>query len=205
MSSLWTPALGVAASKIGKPLTFDEWLDLAEDEPGELVAGHLEEEEVPDAVHELAVSWLIALFRSWLGSDGFVLGSDVKLAISPTSGRKADVVVYMPEGQVPPRRGALREPPDLVVEVVTPTPRDERRDRVEKMTDYAGFGVRHYWLLDPALGAFEAFSLDDAGRYVKALGCTGGCVEDIPGCPGLTLDLDALWQELARLGPESAQ
>jgi len=178
-----------------------EWLALDEDEPGELVSGRLEEEEVPDALHELAVSWLIAVFRAFLGEEGFVFGSEVKLLLSQTRGRKPDVAVYLPRRAAPPRRGPLREPPDVVVEVVTPTPRDERRDRVDKMADYAAFGVASYWLVDPALGALEVFELGGDGRYVRAVGATSGIVT-VAGLEGLTLDLDALWAELDRLGPE---
>jgi Uma2 family endonuclease len=182
-------------------LSLREWLALAEDEPGELVDGRLEEEEVADAIHELAVSWLIAVLRAWLGGRGFVLASEVKLAISATRGRKADVVVYLPESPPPPRRGALAFPPDIVIEVVTPTPRDERRDRLDKMADYAAFGVPSYWLLDPALGSFEVFELAPDSRYAKSLGVATGRHE-VPGCPGLVIDLDSLWAELSRLGPE---
>lgn len=183
-------------------MTFAEWAELPEDESGEFVDGRLEEEEVPDAIHELAVSWFIAMLRVWLGGRGFVFGSEVKLAVSASRGRKADVVVYFPERAAPARRGPLCAPPDLVVEVVTPTPRDERRDRVEKMNEYANFGVKNYWLVDPALGAFEVFLLDAGGRYVKALGQTSGVVMEVPGCSGLAVDLDALWAELERLAPD---
>ncbi|MEL6341328.1 MAG: DUF5995 family protein [Myxococcota bacterium] len=55
-----------------------------------------------------------------------------------------------------------------------PTPRDERRDRVEKMADYAQFGVRGYWLVDPALGSFEIFDLDESRRYLRAAVRTEG-------------------------------
>jgi Uma2 family endonuclease len=181
----------------------EQWADLAEDEAGELVDGTLAEEEVPDPVHELAVTLLVLLFGNHLiDKGGFVFTSDVKLAVRASRGRKADVTVYLPGGQRPPKRGLLRSPPDLLVEVVTPTPRDERRDRVEKMADYQAFGVRYYWLVDPALGSLEIFELRD-GIYAKVVGATAGRI-DIPGCPGLQLDLDAFWSRLAELGPEEA-
>ena len=180
----------------------DEWLTGDEDESGEVVDGRWEEEEVPDAIHELAVTWLTALLRTWLGSKGFVFGSEVRLAIHDKTGRKADLSMYLPGRPPPPRRGALREPPDVVVEVVAPTPRDERRDRVEKMSEYAQFGVRWYWLVDPALGSVEIFALEADGHYKRVEARTEGSLEAVPGCPGLRLDVDALWTELARLGEE---
>lgn len=198
--SNWGPALA-RSEPLGKALSLEDWLALPEDAPGELVDGRLREEEMPDPIHELAVTWLIALFRAWLSGRGFVFGSDVRLAITPRSGRKPDIAVVFPGDPLPPRRGALRHPPTLVVEVVTPTPRDERRDRVEKMAEYAEFGVRFYWLLDPALGSLEIFELVD-GRFLKLDGRTSGSFV-AAGCPGLTIDLDALWAELDRLAPEN--
>lgn len=198
--TLWSPPLGEPAPR-GRALSLAEWVLLGEDEPGELVAGCLEDEEVPDAVHELAVTWISALFRAWLAGRGFVFGSELKLALRET-GRKPDVSIFFPDRRPPPRRGALEEPPDLVVEVVTPTPRDERRDRVEKMEEYAAFGVRWYWIVDPALATLEIFSLEADGHYKKATGVTGGRLGQVPGCPGLALDVDALWSELARLSSE---
>jgi Uma2 family endonuclease len=107
--------------------------------------------------------------------------------------------VFLGGRTAPPRRGAIREPADILVEVISPSPRDERRDRVEKMAEYAAFGVRYYWLLDPALGSFEIFERNSAGQYVKVVGATAGALTSVPGCEGLVLDLDALWTELARL------
>jgi Uma2 family endonuclease len=197
----WSPGLALQTAPSGPRLEIEEWTELPEESPGELVDGYLTEEEVPDPIHELAVTWLITLFRRWLGErGGFVLGSDVKFLVSSTRGRKSDVSVYLPERLAPPRRGVLRDPPDIMVEVVTPSPVDERRDRVEKMGEYAAFGVRLYWLVDPALGSVEIFELHE-GRFARALAATSGSLRDIPGCAGLTVDLDELWRELARLNP----
>jgi Uma2 family endonuclease len=183
-------------------MSVDEWLLLPEDEEGEFVDGRLVEEEVPDAVHELAVSWFIRIVGAWLGQRGFIFASDLKTLTAPRTGRKPDVSVFLDGRPAPPRRGVIRTPADILIEVVSPSPRDERRDRVEKMAEYAAFGVRYYWLLDPALGAFEIFERNTAGQYVKVVGATSGRVDPVPGCEGLVIDMDALWAELARLSAE---
>ncbi|MBI5497817.1 MAG: Uma2 family endonuclease [Deltaproteobacteria bacterium] len=185
----------------GPELSESAWLSMPEDTSGEWARGRLEEEEVPDVLHELAISWLMAVLRTWLSGKGFVIGSEAKLLVAAQTGRKADVVMFLPGSAPPPRRGPIRNPPDVLVEVVTSTPRDERRDRVEKMSEYAAFGVRWYWILDPALGSFEVFERDAAGRYARAAAATEGRLE-VPGCKGLVVDLDALWGELARLPEE---
>lgn len=189
----------------GVELSLDGWAALPDDEGGEFVDGRIEEEEVADAIHELAVLWLGSLLVQWLrGHGGFVLGSDAKLAVTSSRGRKPDLSVYLPGGHVPPRRGLLRTPPDIVVEVVSPSPRDERRDRVDKLDEYAAAGVRYYWLLDPTLGSLEIFERGADGRYARAQAATSGTVAQLPGCPGLTIDLDELWAQIGRLGPETA-
>lgn len=128
------------------PMTIAEWAALPEDEPGEIVDGLLVEEEVTDFAHELVVAWLIRVIGVWLGPGRGFIGSDAKCAVAERRGRKTDVAVYLPGGKTPPRRGPIHTPPDIMIEVVSPTPRDERRDRIEKADDYSAFGVRWYWM-----------------------------------------------------------
>ena len=187
-------------------MSFAEWVDLPEDEPGEFVGGQLVEEELPDAIHEVIVVWVIRVLGGWLiPRGGLVLGSEAKFAVSAPRGRKPDTSAYLPGSRKPPRRGAISIPPDIMVEVVSPTPRDARRDRVEKIQEYAAFGVRWYWIVDPQERTLEIFELGADGRYVHALAVADGVVERVPGGEGLTLDLDALWSEVERLGPESGE
>lgn len=200
VANAWPPVAEPESSNAGRPLSLDEWLSLDEDEAGEWVDGLLEEEEVPDFTHELTISWLIRIVGTWLGTRGFVVGSELKILTAPRRGRKPDLAIILPGSKAPPRAGPLREPPDILVEVVTPTPRDERRDRVEKMSEYATFGVSYYWLVDPALTAFEIFERTGTGNYQKLVGVTSGRIDPVPGCAGLVIDVDALWAELARLG-----
>jgi Uma2 family endonuclease len=154
-------------------MTVEEWAALPEDEPGELVDGRLVEEEMPDAVHETVVVWLVDVLRRWLRTrGGRVFASELRYAVSPKHGRKPDVSAWFP-GRSLPAHGVVRVPPDLAVEVVSPGPQDSRRDRSEKPLEYAAFGIRWYWLVDPEGRTLEIFELGTDGRYVKALGARG--------------------------------
>ncbi len=181
-------------------LTLSEWFNLPEDEPGELVDGLLVEEEVPNYVHEILVILLGSLLRGWTSPlGGFVGGSDAKFAIGTRSGRKPDLTVYLPGSPLPPSSGVIRVPPDMAIEIVSPSPRDGRRDRVEKVAEYATFGIRYYWIVDPNLRSLEIFELGPDGSYRYALGAASGTIESVPGCQDLVLDLDALWAEIDHL------
>lgn len=184
-------------------MTVHEWTAMPEDESGELCDGILEDEEVADFPHETAVAWLIVLLRTWIVPlGGFAFGSEIKFALSNIHGRKPDLSVFFPGCPPFPRRGPSSVPPDIAVEVVSPSPADQRRDRITKLTEYAAFGVRCYWMLDPSARTFEILQLGPDGRYVHVLGATEGKLSQIPGCAGLSLDLDELWREIDRLGPE---
>ena len=177
-------------------MTLAAWADMPEDEPGELVDGRLVEEEVANTPHEVVVSWLGRRVGNWAErTNGLVLGSEAKFAVSPHQGRKADLSVYFTRARKLPRRGPIAAPPDVMIEVVSPTPRDGRRDRVEKLHEYAAFGVRWYWLVDPRLRTLEILRLGDDGHYALVESAAEGTV-DVPGCEGLRIDIDALWREV---------
>jgi Uma2 family endonuclease len=181
-------------------LSLDEWFALAEDEPGELVNGRLEQEEASGYLHEFLVALLGRLLGNWtFPHGGLVAGSNAKFVVGSRRGRKPDLTVYLPGSRRPPARGLIRVPPDIAIEIVSPTSRDGRRDRVEKMADYAAFGVAWYWLLDPQLRSLEILELDPQGRYLHVLVANTGTLEKIPGCEGLTLDLDAIWAAIDNL------
>lgn len=178
-------------------LTLDAWADL-DDEPGEFVDGRLVEEEVPSYLHEITVASLIRLLDTWASArGGWVFGSEAKLGMRELRrGRKPDVSMYLRGSRRPAARSSMSEcPPDVAIEVLSPQPRDARRDRVEKLGEYAQFGVRFYWLIDPEERVLQILELNESGRYAIALTASEG-THEVPGCEGLTLDLDALWARL---------
>lgn len=190
-----------ATAEILRPelMTLEQWADLEEDQPGELLDGRLVEEEVPTTLHEAVVSWLIEVLRGWARPrGGWVFGSEYKLGVSARRGRKADVCMYAQGAPLRGRDALSRIPPTVVVEVLSQRPRDVRRDRMEKAIEYARFGVRWYWLVDPDAQLFELCELGPDGHYVQRLPASEGKVR-VPGLDGLELDLDALWAEVAPL------
>ena len=183
---------------LGPRVTLEEWIALAEDVPGEFVDGRLVEEEVPDYLHEVLVAWLARVLGNWAEHVGAIVGaSDAKFTLSSTRGRKADLTVYL-AGRRPPPRGVITIPPDIAVEVVSPSPRDQRRDRVEKMEEYARFGIRFYWLIDPQQQTVEIYEQEADRSYARRAQAGSGSL-DVPGCPGLTLDVDAMWSKIDAL------
>ncbi|MEW6269794.1 MAG: Uma2 family endonuclease [Thermodesulfobacteriota bacterium] len=73
-----------------------------------------------------------------------------------------------------------------------------RRDRVEKLAEYAAFGIPWYWIVDWQPRTLEIFARGPDGRYALALEASGGTQRDVPGCAGLVLDLDDLWVRVDR-------
>jgi Uma2 family endonuclease len=132
-------------------MTLREWAELDEDESGEIVDGTL------------------------------VAGSGAKFAVAGNRGRMPDLTVFLRGAARPPVRGLIEVPPSIAVEVVTSTPRDQRRDRVEKLREYGAFGVRWYWLVDVEPRTFEILELGSDGRYAHAVAVTEGVVASVPG------------------------
>lgn len=189
---------GTHAGPPGDRLTVEQWGELDDEDRRELVDGRLQEDDVPGSLHDLMIATLVVMLSEWVRSRaGFVLPAGPRYAVGADRGRIPDLTVYL-DGRRPPPNGVVRTPPDIAVEVVSPTPRAARRDRVDKPSDYASFGVRQYWVLDPWVRSLEVYELGDDGRYRHALAAAEGTAE-MPGCEGLTLDLDVLWAEADRL------
>ena len=179
----------------------EEWESLGEDVEGELVDGVLVEEEMPSSVHEILAPIVSRLLLTWTDVHGGIVGNSPKFLLRSGRGRIPDLFLFF-AGRKPRARGAVRIPPDVMIEIVSTELRDVRRDRVEKMDDYARFGVRFYWIIDPQLRTLEIFARNDEGKYVREIGATSGTVDRVPGFDGLVIDLDAMWQKLDEL-PDS--
>lgn len=187
-------------------LSDEEWANLDEDEEGELVDGVLVEEEVPNFAHETIVTWFILTLGMWLRQHGgFVFGSEGKYILRRGRGRKPDLAVYLRGTKTPfAHQSAATCPPDMMLEVITSSSaRDIRRDRLEKMQEYAAFNVRWYWLVDPDARMLEIYERNAEGTYVRVIAAAEGQASVIPGFADLTLDMDGLWAKVDELPEEN--
>ena len=131
----------------------------------ELISGEMITSRVPADSHQQI------LFR---------LGGELYIALKSTNageGRTAPFDLYLDENNIPQpdllfvskdnqtckklehERG-WQGAPDLIAEVLSPS--SAKSDRDEKFALYEQYGVREYWIIDPAHQTIEVFTLQDA-------------------------------------------
>ncbi len=116
---------------------------------------------------------------------GFVLVGEVGLVISknPLTVRAADIVFISKEKCPSVPRGMLEVPPDLVVEIISPSNTFEEIE--DKVADYMDFGVGRIVLIDPHL---RKVTLIDENRKISIRSFE----EEVEFLPGFKLKLSEI-------------
>jgi len=81
----------------------------------------------------------------------------------------------------------IRDAPDLVVEVLSPS--TESTDRGRKLQTFARFGVPEYWIVDPRAPSVEVHRLATTGYDLHSKAILGGTVTSAT-LPDLTFQFD---------------
>ena len=175
------------------PLRSDDLDTLSGDlERRELIGGELIVAPSPLVSHRDSVGQLYDLFGGWRGIPGvgkpYLAPLDVRLSDRDTV--QPDLL-FVRWGRldrfVADRR--FDGPPDLVVEVVSPTSR--RLDRVRKLALYERAEVLEYWVVDPTDRTVTIHVLRD-GRYESVVaGADGRLASEV--IPGLTISATDLF------------
>ncbi|HEX4612308.1 MAG TPA: Uma2 family endonuclease [Urbifossiella sp.] len=156
-----------AAAALPPLMTAEEFIRLHGDESCvELVKGRVVRTPIPGAEHGEVCLTAGALIREFVKAAGLgrVMGNDtfVRVGTNPDAYRGADVcfVSYAKLPKDHPRpKGPLEIPPDLVVEVRSPT--DRTSDVLLKVSEYLGAGVTVVLVLDPALECATVYRQTD--------------------------------------------
>jgi Uma2 family endonuclease len=171
--------------------TYRDYLLLPEGDRRELIEGDFFITPVPNIRHQV-ISRNLGI-RLWEHVDtnglGQVFLAPTDVVLSPESVVQPDILFVSNE-----RRGIITEAnvsgaPDLVVEILSPSTAE--RDRELKLTLYARYGVREYWIVDPDDETVEAMELGAEGaagvrRY------DAGTVESVL-FPRLSIALDDIF------------
>ena len=130
-------------------LTYEDYLLTPEDQRYELIEGDLEMTPSPRTRHQETIQNINELLLSHIKTKN--LG---RVYLGPTDVILSNINVLVPdilfvardrEGIVEDR--GIVGPPDLVVEVISPS--SGEKDRVIKRRVYYKYGVREYWIVDP--------------------------------------------------------
>ncbi|HEV8377219.1 MAG TPA: Uma2 family endonuclease [Tepidisphaeraceae bacterium] len=175
-------------------MTAEQFLQLGEDPPGirlELVNGEVAVSPSPEPQHSyverLLSHFLIGYIRSH--KSGRLYG-DVDTIFGRHDVRRPDLLFFS-KGRVHLiGKKAMQGPPDLCVEIISPSSGDI--DREDKFKQYAKGGVAHYWIIDPDERTAEAYTLS-RGKYRLAARGKGNEIVKFPPFADLEIPLAELW------------
>ena len=173
--------------------TYEDYRQLPEGAPYELIRGHLVMSPSPTVQHQRLVRRVSrALDDHVQHSDagGEVLFAPMDVHLSDDTVVQPDVLYVSAARADRVGEQEITGAPDLVVEVVSPS--TSHRDVFDKKRLYETNEVREYWIVDPDSETVEVHALTDEG-----LSLHGRHVETGPAASalldGFTVDLDALF------------
>ena len=164
--------------------------------PEQLIQGYVVRDPAPGVPHQLLVGRLHLILHGALGEtgQGLVLVAPVDVVLSRQTVLQPDVLVIR-AGRQAVVGDRVEGPPDLVVEVESPTTRE--RDLTIKRMLYAQSGVPEYWFVSGA-GRFVLQMTEPSGDDYSVKVVHGG-KETLRSTtfPDLRVRLAALWDEPA--------
>lgn len=181
----------VAPPRSGARMTLAEFEALPESMlPTELIDGELIMSPAAQEQHQSLSTRLVILIGGQMQT-GRTYHAPFDVFLDDENVVQPDVLWVSPERSARIHARGLSGAPDLAVEILSPG--SAKRDRVTKFALYERFGVREYWLADPANRTLEACALRD-GRF-QPLGIFAPGDSFASPLLGLTVDLSALFRE----------
>ncbi|MEK6260177.1 MAG: Uma2 family endonuclease [Planctomycetota bacterium] len=171
-----------------KSITIDQFETMPFEFPVDLVRGEIVEMPPPGGVHGTVCGNVAFELISWTRrSDlGVVTANDsaVVTELDPDTVRGCDVAFVswkrLPTKKIP--KGAFRNPPDLVVEIMSPS--DRWNNVLAKVNEYLDVGVIEVWIVDPEDRSVDVYRGDRKPARL-ANGQTLESADVLPGfsCP----------------------
>ncbi|MBK1722580.1 Uma2 family endonuclease [Thiocystis violacea] len=177
--------------------TYEDLLDLPDNQVGEIIGGRLHAQPRPAPRHARAASGLGADLGTpfdrgrggpggWWILDEPELHLDADVLVPDLAGWRRQRLPRLPE------TAWFETPPDWVAEVLSPA--TARKDRDLKMPRYAAAGVTHCWIIDPDIRTLEAYA-NQGGQWLLLGTWSGEDNAAIAPFDAVTLDLSELWAD----------
>jgi Uma2 family endonuclease len=177
-------------------MTYEDLLALPDDGMRhELIDGEHFVTPAPSWPHQIVVGNLYRLIAHHVHAHrlGVIFVAPLDVVFTRHDVVEPDLLFFTPEGfkaHVGDRNA--EGPPDLAVEVLSPSTR--RRDEMIKRRLYERMGVGEYWIVDPEIDAVKVFRLK-AGKYERTeLRLEDGEILSSSLFPGLQLLLEAVFE-----------
>ena len=179
----------------------EEYLRLT-DETNRLIEfddGRVEFLPTPTELHQALVGFLYHALLSFvtLGDLGVVPFPPLRVRVRPGKIREPDVL-FLRKQNFHLRSNRLWNGADLVMEVVSPDPKDRHRDYDEKLADYAAAGISEYWIIDADQKLVSVYRLT-SGQYVLHGQFQPGNQATSVLLPGFTIEVKALFGAIENL------
>jgi Uma2 family endonuclease len=176
-------------------MTAQQFLQLGEDPPGvrlELVDGEVAVSPSPTPDHSNVVVKLLALLENHnAANDLGELHHDVDTILNRFNVRRPDILFFFAARTHLIGKKAMEGPPDLAIEVISPS--SSEVDREDKFTQYRDAGVANYWIIDPVNQTLDAWRLEN-GSYQNVGHAQGSAIIKVPPFPDLEIPLSRLWR-----------
>jgi Uma2 family endonuclease len=175
------------------PLSYEDYAAIDDDERYEVLEGELIPlGPAPYLRHQRVAGKLFNALATFVEQNGmgeaFIAPVDVVLkADRPATILQPDVLYFGPQSLDRLTKANVQGPPDLVVEVLSPS--NARKDAVRKLNLYQKFGVAEYWIIPDYADRIEVLRLDVHGRDGKPTLYVPGEILETTVIPGFQLDI----------------
>ena len=174
--------------------TEQDYLNLPDNTRVELSDGRLIVLPMPTISHQKIVQFFLRVLEAYLVGkyeDALVLVASVPVRLNADRVREPDVLVVL-EGEINQKQDEFVQHPDLVVEVLSPSNRNN--DLVEKRREYAEAGIPEYWIVDPQAKQITILVLK-RGKYIEQGQHGRGTKAVSILLKGFEVDVDTVWQK----------